>query len=97
MAFIQMIDFRTKRLDAGRPYIEEYLTKTEGRRTARRSILCQDRDDADHYLNLVFFDSYESAMENSNLPETGELAAKLGELSEEPEKFVNLEILDDRS
>jgi hypothetical protein len=95
MAFIQIIDFRTKRLDEGKRHVEEYLTKTEGRRTARRSILCQDRDDADHYLNIVFFDSYESAVENSNLPETSELAGKLGELADAQE-FINLEILDDR-
>ena len=96
MGFIQIIDFRTKRLEEGKAHVEEYLAKTEGRRTAGRSILCQDRDDADHYLNIVFFDSYESAMENSKLPETGELAAKLGALSEEPETFLNLEVLDDR-
>jgi hypothetical protein len=43
----------------------------------------------------VFFDSYESAVENSNLPETSELAGKLGELADAQE-FINLEILDDR-
>jgi len=96
MAFVQIIDFRTARLDEGRVHVEEYLAKTEGRRTVRRSLLCQDRDDADHYLNIVFFDSHESAMENSSLPETGELAEKLAELSEGTPTFLNLEVLDDR-
>jgi hypothetical protein len=96
MAFVQIIDFRTTRLDEGRVHVEEYLAKTEGRRTARRSLLCQDRDNTDHYLNIVFFDSHESAMENSSLPETGELAEKLAELSEGTPTFLNLEVLDDR-
>jgi hypothetical protein len=96
MAFIQIIDFHTTRLEEGLPLVEEYLTKTEGRRTAGRSILCQDRADPNHYLNIVFFDSYESAMENSQLPETAELATKLGELADGPETFLDLEVLDDR-
>jgi hypothetical protein len=96
MAFIQIIDFRTSRLEEGKPLVDEYLTKTEGRRTARRSLLCQDRADPTHYLNIVFFDSYESAMENSQMPETAELAAKLGALSDSPETFLDLEVLDDR-
>lgn len=97
MAFIQIIDFRTKRMDEGRAFVDEYLAKTEGRRTTERSILCQDRDDPDHYVNVVFFDSYEAAMENSNLPETNELAERLASLSDEPSKFLNLDVLEERS
>jgi hypothetical protein len=96
MAFIQIIDFRTTRMDEGRAHVEEYLSKTEGRRTAGRSILCRDHDDADHYFNLVFFDSYESAMENSQLPETGELASKLAELSDGAPTFINLDVVEER-
>jgi hypothetical protein len=92
VAFIQIIDFRTSRIDEGKAHVEEYLAKTEGRRTTNRSILAEDRDEPGHFLNLVFFDSYESAMENSNLPETGELAAKLAALSEKPGTFLNLEV-----
>jgi len=96
MAFIQIIDFQTSRIEEGRPYVEEYLAKTAGRRTAGRSLLCQDRDNPNHYLNVVFFDTYESAMANSAMPETAELASKLAELSDEPAKFLNLDVLDDR-
>jgi hypothetical protein len=97
MAFIQTIDFRTTRFEEGKPYIDEYLAKTEGRRTVRRTILCQDRDDAEHYINIAFFDSYDSAMENSNLPETAELAAKLALLSDGPDTFHNFEVIVDDS
>jgi len=97
MAFIQIIDFRTKRLEEGRPYIDEYMAKTEGRRTVQRSVLCQDRDDTDHYMNIVFFDSYEAAVTNSNMPETTELATKLSALSDSPDTFYNLDVIEDRS
>ena len=96
MAFIQIIDFRTAKFDEGRKLVDEYFAKTEGRRTARRGLMCQDRDDPGHYINIVFFDSYESAMENSNLPETGELAEKLAALTDGPATFLNLEVVDDR-
>jgi hypothetical protein len=96
MAFIQIIDFRTSRMEEGRTHVDEYLSKTEGRRTAGRSILCQDRDDPNHYLNLVFFDSYEAAMRNSEMPETGELAAKLAELSDGATTFLNLDVVEER-
>ncbi len=96
MAFVQIIDFHTSRLEEGRPFIEEYFAKTEGRRTVRRSVLCQDRNDPTHYLNLVFFDSYESAMQNSNMPETAELASKLGALSEGADTFYDLDVIEDR-
>ena len=93
MAFIQIIDFRTSRLDEGLKAVDEYRTKTEGRRTNRRSIVCRDRDDPTRYMNLVFFDSYEAAMENSNLPETNELAQTLAGLSDGPATFVNLDVI----
>jgi hypothetical protein len=96
MAFIQIIDFRTKKFDEGRRHVDEWFAATEGRSTARRGLMCEDRDEPGHYVNIVFFDSYESAMENSNLPETGELAEKLAALSDEPATFLNLEVVDDR-
>ena len=97
MAFIQIIQFQTDRMDEGRKHVDEYLAATEGRRTVQRSILCRDRDQPDHYVNIVFFESYESAMENSALPETGELAAKLAQLSTGEQKFLNLEVVFEQS
>jgi hypothetical protein len=57
MAFVQIIDFHTSKIDEGRKHVDEYLAKTEGRRTATHSIMCQDRDDPTRFLNLVFFPS----------------------------------------
>lgn len=95
MAFIQIIDFRTSRLDEGREHVEKYRAATEGKRTATRAVLCQDRDDPTRYLNIVFFDSYEAAMENSQLPETQELSEQLGKISDGEPTFLNLEVIED--
>ena len=46
---------------------------------------------------MVFFDSYESAMENSNLPETAEFAEQQMPLLDGPPTFYDLDIVDDRS
>ena len=43
-------------------------------------------------VTIVEFDSYESAMENSRLPETGEFAQKLGALCDSPPTFRNLDV-----
>jgi hypothetical protein len=93
--FIQVIEFETDRIDEGQQYVDEYRAATEGKRTARRGILTKDRDKPNHYVNLVFFDSYESAMKNSEMPETQELSAKLMKIAKGEPKFYNLEVLKD--
>ena len=46
---------------------------------------------------MVFFDSYESAMENSALPETGDFATRMMALCDRPPVFHDLEVIDDRA
>ena len=96
MSFIQMIEVRSSRLEEMRALDEQYEKATAGKRTTRRSIVTRDRNDPDIVRILVFFDSYESAMENSNLPETAEFAAKWSELVEGPPTFLDLDVIDDR-
>ena len=92
MAFIQIMEFHTDRMDEGKKFVDEYRAKTEGRRTTQRTILCRDRDQPGHYVNVVFFESYEAAMENSSLPETQELAQKIADLTTSEMTFLNLEV-----
>src|SRR3954467_14872898 len=96
MAFIQIIDFRSKDDDQIHALDEEWAQSTEGKRTARRSILTRDRNDPDHYQVIVFFDSYESAMKNSELPETRAISEKMAAISESP-VFHDLDVVEDRS
>jgi hypothetical protein len=93
--FIQVINFHTKKIDEGRKLVDEFRERTEGKRTVRRALMTSDRDDETNFFNIVFFDSYESAMENSQLPETQELAGKLMALADGEPTFYNLEVLSD--
>jgi hypothetical protein len=55
----------TTDFQAIRKAADEYGRATQGNRTIRREMLTRDRNDPSCYFNLVFFDSYESAMKNS--------------------------------
>ena len=68
----------------------------EGKRKTLRSVLCEDRDDQGRYINVVFFDSYEAAMENSAMPETTALSKMMAEFADGPPTFYNLDIVDIR-
>jgi|SRR3954447_3486549 hypothetical protein len=97
MEFIQIIELRTSKVDELRAMQREWESKTEGRRTLRRSIITRDRNDPSRYLVLAFFDSYESAMENSNLAETGELGPSQAALLDAPPVFTDLDVIEERS
>lgn len=93
MSFIQIVEFRTSRLEEGQPYIDEYRKATEGKRTSARVRVCEDRDRPGHYFTIAEFPSYEDAMRNSQMPETSKLAEQLGRLAEGPPTFYNLEVV----
>jgi quinol monooxygenase YgiN len=97
MAFMQIIEMRTKKYEELKSLGDEFFAATQGKRTLRRSIVTRDRNDPDRYLLVVFFDSYESAMENSNLPETAEFAEKQMSLLDGPPSFYDLDILEERT
>ena len=97
MSFVQIIDMRTKNVDEIQNLEREWEKATEGKRTLRRSIIGRDRNDPNHYLVLAFFDSYESAMTNSNLPETSDFGQKQSALLDGPMQFTDLDIIEDRS
>ena len=97
MAFVQIIDFRTSKLDEMRQLEDEWAASAGGQATARRVITCADRDDPGRYFQVVFFDSYESAMENSDLPATQEFAQKMMALGDGPPTFHNLDVVNDRT
>jgi hypothetical protein len=97
MSFIQILDFHTDKFDEMQAVEREWEQATEGRRTVRRQILTRDHNDPDHYMVIVFFDSYESAMENSELPETGEISDKMGALADRAPAFHDLDVVEERS
>ncbi len=97
MAFVQIVEFDTEQLEKVQKIGEEWEKATEGKRLVNRRVLCKDRDRPDHYLNIVFFNSYEDAMRNSSLPETEGFAQRMAEVTSGPAAFHNLEVLEDKS
>lgn len=95
MTFIQLIEFRTSRIDELNELLDGWLRETEGKRTATHVALTSDRDNAGTYLNIVEFPSYEEAMRNSKLPETDRIAAQLTELCDGPPIYRNLDVMRD--
>jgi hypothetical protein len=97
MAFVQIIEFRTSDIDRARQIDDEWWRATEGKCTVRRELLSRDRSDPGRCFAMVFFDSYESAMENSNLAETQEFADRYRKMCDSPPVFYDLDIVKDRS
>ena len=95
--FIQVIDFKTDRFDEVRALVDDYRASTSGKRTARRGILSKSRDGENRYVNIVFFDSYEEAMRNSEMPETSAFAEQMMKLCEGPATFSNLDVIIDET
>ena len=96
MEFVQLIDMRTKRADEIIELEAEWEKATDGKRTLRRSIVGRDRNNPDHYVVIAFFDDYDSAMVNSNLPETQEFGRKQSALLDAPMVFTDLDVIDQR-
>ncbi|HEV3295060.1 MAG TPA: hypothetical protein VG123_39275 [Streptosporangiaceae bacterium] len=96
MSFVQMIEFKTSDLGAIQRADEEWRKGTEGKRTVRREVLAADRNQPGRYFVIVFFDSYESAMENSALPETQAAAEKWVAAADAPPVFYDLDVIQDR-
>jgi hypothetical protein len=96
MEFIQIIELRTDKIAEIQALEEEWRAATEGKRTLRRSLVCRERNDPSRHLILAFFDDYDSAMVNSNLPETATFGERQSALADGPMQFTDLDVLEDR-
>lgn len=97
MAFAQLIEYTTSKPDEVQQIHEEWEQKSQGTRKARRVLLMKHRDDPNRFCELVFFDSYDSAMENSELPETQEYARRFRDALDGEASYINFDILEDRT
>jgi hypothetical protein len=93
MRFVQLIEYRTSRVDEFNALVDEWLERTQGVRTSERSVQGRDRDKTDTYVQIVEFPSYEKAMENSQRAETAELSERLAKLCDAPPTFRNLDVV----
>ncbi|MGI5350479.1 ester cyclase [Streptomyces sp. CA-250714] len=95
MAFVQVIDYKTSKVDELNKLMDNWLEATQGKRTATHSIMGRDRSDSRHVVEIVEFPSYEAAMENSKLPETDQIFHELLEACDEEPTFTDLEVVRD--
>ena len=92
MSFIQIIEVTTTHVGEIQEIVDNWIVKTEGKRKAQAAKLTQDRDRPNTYLQIVEFPSYEAAITNAELPETGDFAQQLATLCDDPPIFRNLEV-----
>lgn len=91
-AFVQIIEFRTSRLDEVESVMDRWADAIGARRTARWGVLSADRDAPGTFLEVVEFPGYEQAMVNSRDPATAEFAAELAKLTDAAPTFRNLDV-----
>ena len=94
MSFVQIVSFSTSKFDEMKALSDKYRADTEGKRTSTKATICADRDNAGRFTIIAEFPSYEAAMENSNLPETEELANAMRELADGPATYTNLDVIE---
>lgn len=97
MTFIQIMEYETTHPRDVDALLDEWLAATEGKRTATHEVHTQDRDHPGRYVDIVEFPSHASAMQNSELPETQRIAAKMRALCESDVRFLNLDVIRDES
>ena len=97
MAFVQVIEFQTSRIDEFDALLDAWLAQSKDWRTATKSMRTKDRDRPNTYVQIVQFPSFEKAQENSQHPETGEFAASLAKLCDVPPSFRNLDVLQEET
>ena len=93
MTFAQTIEFRTGRIDELNSYFDAWIVRTEGERIPHQAVLRRDRDSDDGYQLAVEFLSHDAAMENSSRPQTGEFAAFLASICDEPLTFHSFDVI----
>lgn len=92
MSFIQVIEYKTTRMDEIRELVEKYRANRPD--DAPKAIVTKDRDRPDTYVTIVEFESWEAAQANSDRPETTEMAQAMGALCDGPPTFLNLDVVD---
>jgi hypothetical protein len=95
MTFVQIIEYRTSRFPEVEKLLEEWRTATEGQRTTTRSITGRDREQADAYVTVVEFPSFEAATRNNDLPATAHFAEQMAKLCDDGTTFTNLDVVRD--
>lgn len=94
--FVQVIEWRSSRIDEIRALSESFRSRATGDGGGPQQVtVVADRDRPGTYLTIARFASYEAAMANSARPETGKFAARMAELCDGPPTFYNTDVIED--
>jgi hypothetical protein len=88
--FVQLIDFRTRRMDDFERTEDAWADAIGADRTARWAVTCANRAEKDRYMQMVGFPDFDSAMANSKHPATTRFAEMLRELCDSEPEFHDL-------
>lgn len=91
-AFVQLIEFRTDRIDEVERMAREWAEAIGADRTARWAVVGADRDHPDTYVEIVEFPDHAAAMANSASPVTTRFAENLRKVCVDEPRFVNLQV-----
>jgi quinol monooxygenase YgiN len=91
-AFVQLLEMTTARFDEMQEFHREWREKNPDR-LLDWSLIGEDRDQPGSYVAIVHFESYDTAMKNSDDPRTAEYAARMEELCDGPMRFRNLDVV----
>lgn len=94
MTFVQIIDYKTDKVDDFNRLMDRWVEQTQGTRTATHSIVAEDRN-THHVVEVVEFPSYEEATRNSDLPETNQIFEEIVALCDGPPTFTDLDVIRD--
>jgi hypothetical protein len=92
--FVQIIEFKTSRVDEIRAAVNEMRSELSSDSAALRGTVTADSARPGYYLNIVEFESRESAMKNSARPETSKFASRMAALCDEPPRYYNLDVVE---
>lgn len=90
--FVQIIEFRTSRLEELRALSDEFDDRRQGGAMVH-GVVTADRDEPGLYRTIVEFTSYEEAMENSARSDTSEFSRRMAALCDGPPTFRNLDVI----
>ncbi|HEY5856500.1 MAG TPA: hypothetical protein VIW24_21310 [Aldersonia sp.] len=97
MAFIQIIEYQTSRIEElqalGKEFREQSAQATGVAKPLRGKVTA-DTDRRGYFLSMIEFESAEAAMEASNRPETQEFFGRLSQLMDGPPKVYNLAVVE---
>ena len=95
MRFIQIIEYRTSRPDELKAVVEAHRPSLNDGSLAVRGTATQDREDPTLYRNIVEFESWEAAQQNSARPEISAFAQAMMAVCDGPPTFYNLDVIED--